>query len=419
MKKWLWILGGGAMQKFVLDEAKKMDYSTIVSDRNIDCLINRHEMADLFLQTDPGDKEESVRQLKKFVEIGYDVDGVVAAGIDTPVTASAMQDVLGKPAASEEAAEICHRKDLFRECLEYPRHVAVNGSYPIERARDILGQFVIVKNTDSSGSRGTTRMNLELTSQAEFDMAIEQAIRVSKCQKALIETLLVGTEHTVEAIFDVKGEFRPCFITDRFFNYGPLEGMGRNDVAMELGLCHPTALSKEKQDLCYKVARLAAEKIGIKHGTVKCDMMYASVGPVILEMTTRSSGGFDVQWLVPQSTGKNVLKVIVDTACGREIDPVDLTPKITKFGQSQTKWLIPGKRIKKISLNGEEVDVELICSDDPPWMAWWKVKAGDIVPDMINCASRPNILMAVSDNPVTTMKILEHIENAIEVEYER
>ena len=107
-------------------------------------------------------------------------------------------------------------------------------------------------------------------------------------------------ECTVETIYDVEGNFHRCFITDRNFDYS-------NGYPLELGLVSPSQLSDKVQEECFTLAKTVSNKLGIKIGAAKFDMIITDDGPKIIEMTTRLSGGFDCQYVVPASTGKNIV----------------------------------------------------------------------------------------------------------------
>src|SRR5205807_10036557 len=84
------------------------------------------------------------------------------------------------------------------------------------------------------------------------------------------------------------------------------------------------------------------EVLDIGIGAAKADTMLTPDGPRIIEMTTRLSGGFDCQVLVPAATGKNVLRAALRTAIGEEIDPADLEDRRHRVAVSGSPWPPPG-----------------------------------------------------------------------------
>ena len=120
---------------------------------------------------------------------------------------------------------------------------------------------------------------------------VNEAMKVSRSGKAMIESLWIGSEHTVETLFDINGKFHECFITDRIFDK-------TDGFALETGLVHPTTLPIDVQNQLYELAYKVAVNVGINQGAAKFDMMMTVDGPRIIEMTVRLSGGFDCQYLV-------------------------------------------------------------------------------------------------------------------------
>ena len=93
-------------------------------------------------------------------------------------------------------------------------------------------------------------------------------------------------------------------------------------------------LQKFKKN-AFTLAKNVSNKLGIKIGAAKFDMIITNDGPKIIEMTTRLSGGFDCQYVVPASTGKNVVMAAVMTACGINFPDFLLKNKFNK------KYVLP------------------------------------------------------------------------------
>ena len=96
-----------------------------------------------------------------------------------------------------------------------PRYRVLHDIADVLDAVQEIGYPLIVKNTSSSGSRGT-----RLFHEPDLDTVTrtaEIAMNVSRSGRALIEEVWEGPEQTVETLFDVNGAFHPCFITDRIF----------------------------------------------------------------------------------------------------------------------------------------------------------------------------------------------------------
>jgi biotin carboxylase len=206
----------------------------------------------------------------------------------------------------------------------------------------------------------------------------------------------------VETLLDVEGHFWPCFITDRLFqDDGPR--------ALESGLEHPTRLDGETQKLLYDTVRRAAEALGIRVGAAKADTMLTKDGPRILEMTTRLSGGFDCQYLVPAATGKNIVRAALLTSLGERLDPADLEDRKHRFGVTGSIWPPPG-RISAIS--GVEEARKLPGVES----VFLRCQLGDEVREYEDCATRVCFVIASGQTREAAQAALQRGLNTIRIE---
>lgn len=393
---YLWILGGGLLQVPAIEKARERGLNVIISDRNEGCVARAHlEADDRFLGVDIFDVSGHLQSLAALQAEGLNIRGVIAEGIDAPITASTIAAALGKPWPSVQASHLVHNKPLFRRFQaqhDLPRpevHVATRET-DLDRLMGLVTFPVIVKNSDSSASRGTRK--LRSPDLDAFRTAVNEAIRVSRSGIALIEELMEGSEHTVETLFH-RGTFHPCFITDRTFS-------DQTDYALEQGLMHPSLLSdkdaREMYDLVYRYGQL----LGITDGPLKADMMLTARGPIPIEMTTRLSGGFDCQYVVPIATGKDIIGAAISIALGEELDPSLLQATRERFVATGSPWPRPGilERIE----GTEEIQTM------PGFERWFsRYEPGDEIPAYDNCANRVGFLLASGATPVEAREHLE------------
>ncbi|MBI3634341.1 MAG: ATP-grasp domain-containing protein [Candidatus Yonathbacteria bacterium] len=336
--KILWVIGGGQLQVPLIEEAKKLGLTTLVTDKNANCVAK--EYADHFYPVDIFDIDGSIKLLFRLRQDGMNIIGVLAAGIDANVTAAIVAKVASLPGVDPQAAYLTHYKHAFRKFLRdhnlpSPQWAEVSTLGELKESIKRIGVPFIIKNIDNSGSRGTKKF-FSIPGDKELAAALEDAMANSSTKRALIEELLSGTEQTVETLYDVDGVFHPCFITDREFD-------PRNEWAVEIGLRHPTVLSLAIQKRLYSVTKKTADFLGITIGAAKVDMILTKKGPVIIEMTTRLSGGFDSQYLVPVTTGKNILRAAILTAIGKRFPKELLIDKKHRVGVTGSLWPKPGK----------------------------------------------------------------------------
>lgn len=387
--KYIWIIGGGQLQVPLIDEVKKLGFQTIVTDANSKCICR--DLADIFFELDIFDIDSHIKCYEQSLKNNSNLKivGVLAAGIDAHQTMAYLSEHIGLFSVSSKISDIVANKDLFREKmidfgLETPKFksITMNDIPYLKQITEKIGFPLIIKNTSSSGSRGTKifyESNIE-----EMISIAKEAITVSRSKKAIIESFWVGTEHTVETIFDVEGNFHKCFITDRIFDKS--EGF-----ALETGLIHPSQLSFDIQESMYDLAEKTSKFFGIKLGAAKFDMINTLTGPKIIEMTVRISGGFDSQYLVPIATGKNILKAAILTCSGTMFDIDCLKTKYKKVAITESLWPKPGriKEIKGIDLATQMPGFENI---------FFRYKVGDYVTEYNDCTKRVCFIISSGKN---------------------
>ena len=161
MDEYFWCIGGGLLQRPVIDAARELGLKVIVTDGSNQCFCK--EDADIFFQIDIFDIVGHInlaRDLKQKIKI----KGVLAAGIDAPVTMSKLCEFLSLPGVSSFISEKVHNKFKFRQFSQ--ENNISTPKYHIYKENDltnlsnILDTYelpFIIKNVDSSGSRGTKK----------------------------------------------------------------------------------------------------------------------------------------------------------------------------------------------------------------------------------------------------------------------
>ncbi len=158
MKKLL-LLGGLFYLKPVIETAHKLGVYVITCDYLPDNIA--HKYSDEYHNVSIIDKE-AVLDLAQRLQI----DGIMSFAVDPGVvTAAYVAEKMELPfAGSYESVQILQNKDLFRKFLtEHGFNVPVSNGYSeLDAAMQDLNRFsfpVIVKPTDSAGSKGVTRVD--------------------------------------------------------------------------------------------------------------------------------------------------------------------------------------------------------------------------------------------------------------------
>lgn len=405
-EKYFWVIGGGAMQIPVIEEARALGLMIICSDQNPDCVCK--PLADIFLSIDIFDIEAHIKNALQLAT-KYTIVGVLAAGIDAPETMAQLAKSLHLPGVEPEIAKLVHNKANFRRRLEalgfpVPKYLDfdINQIDNVCELANSIGYPLVLKNTDSSGSRGTRIFYKE--DPIELRNSALAAIRVSKSRRAMMESFWQGLEQTVETLFDVDGQFHPCFITDRIFEK-------KDGFALETGLQHPSSLPQSVQNEMYTIAKEVAEAIGIRIGAAKYDFILTQEGPRIIEMTVRLSGGFDCQYLVPAATGKNIIKAAILTAIGQSFSKELLQEQYRRVAISRSLWPKPGRVISIKGLNAAR-EIEGVK------MIVMRVNKGDFIDSYNDCTKRTGFIIIAADTFSQAEEIFKKVEQTLIIETE-
>ena len=205
-QKRLMLLGGLRYLKPVIDAAHKQGYYVITADylpKNI-----AHNWSDEYCNVSIIDKESVLREAQHMK-----IDGIMSFACDPGVVAASyVQNKMGLPSFGPfESVEILQNKDKFRAFL------TKNGfncpwSFGVSSWKETLGikgEFtypLIVKPTDSAGSKGVTRVDDE----SKLKYAVGYALDYSLSGRAIIEQFLEKKGCSSDS---------DCFVQDGEFKY--------------------------------------------------------------------------------------------------------------------------------------------------------------------------------------------------------
>jgi len=399
-ERYLWVIGGAILQVPLIEEANKLGLKTIVSDFNSECVAR--EYSDIFVPLDIFDIDTHLSYLKNNKDLN--IVGVLAAGIDAPEVMAAMNEYLGLKGVSVETALLVKHKDKFRvelKRLGYPMPdfeiITQDDLGRLDEIFPLLRFPIIVKPTDNSGSR-----DMKIFSEISNELREFISDNFTKYSILLLESMWQGLEQTVECLLDIEGNFHRGFITDRKFIF-------ENGFPVETGLVHPTELSLEKQEELYLLAQRVACDLNINIGALKLDTIYTDAGPRIIELTVRHSGGFDCQYLVPRSRGKNILKAAVLTAIGEKFNAELLEEKFQRYGVTGSLWPKAGT-IQNISGIDEAKTLDGVEE------IFLRYNEGDEITPYINCASRAMFIICTGKSRKEASDALQKAKELIKVE---
>lgn len=398
MDKGILIIGGGELQIPGLSKAKELGFTTYLVDGSEKCVAK--EYADFFYVIDINDLEGAAELAKK-LKSESKIIAVYTQGHDVAYTVAYAAKAAGLPGIDTEAALNCKSKIRMRQILskEGIENVCFATAKNLEEAKEAarkVGFPCYIKPADSWACKGVTR----LTNADDIEQAFVNALNFCYFTKnVLIEEELKGEEYSVDTVL-YQGKLYPAGVSDRIF-------LPKEKYAVHIGSRTPSLLSESIQFSMYEIMDKAAKALGVTDGAFKGDLLVDENGKVrIIELTARTSGGFDSQLRKPLSFGIDILKATMDIACGYSLDPIDLVPKWVKWSstisvihESGIITNIEGlKELKKIKGVRE---------------VYFRSNVGDVVKPLLNSAARTNQIISSADTLEDLLKIEDKIRETL------
>ena len=176
MKKLL-LLGGLRYLIPVIEAAHKQGYYVITADYLPDNIA--HKYSDEYINVSIIDKDAVLKEAKK-----RNIDGIISFAVDPGVvTAAYVQNKMGLPSFGPyESIEILQNKDKFREFLTknnftVPKAKGYETKDSALKDADKWEYPVIIKPTDSAGSKGVSRVDSIHELSAALDYAFDNSIK--------------------------------------------------------------------------------------------------------------------------------------------------------------------------------------------------------------------------------------------------
>lgn len=316
-QKRLMLLGGLRYLLPVIEAAHKEGYYVITCDYIPDNIA--HKYSDEYCNISIIDKEEVLAKAKEL-----QIDGIMSFAVDPGVvTAAYVAEKMGLPfGVPYESAKILQNKDLFRKFLtDNGFNVPVSGGYSdYETASNDLGRFsfpVIVKPTDSAGSKGVSRVD----SPADLPGAFAHALANSISGRVIIEEFIEkdGCSSDTDS-FSEDGELKVVtFSAQRF------DDEATNPYTPS-AYSWPSTFTKDQQEyLASEIQRLIT-LLDLKTSIYNIETRIGKNGrPYIMEVSPRG-GGNRLAEMVRYGTGVDMIGAYVRAMVG---DPVgELKPAV-------------------------------------------------------------------------------------------
>ena len=309
------MLGGSRQQVVAIEKAKQLGFRTVLCDYLPD---NPGQyVADVFYQESTTDRELMLEIARKEC-----VSGVLAYSSDpASPTAGYVAEVMGLPTNPLKAIETMSEKHFFRAFLKEaglpcPQAAPFPKGAEVDEVANLVEGFqfpVVVKPTDSSGSKGVSVLN-DLT---RLDAAIAHAGEFSRNGTLICEEYIRKTfPHVIGGdIFVVDGEVRFWGLMSCLRD----EGLGG---LVPVGEKTPSGLSASENDAVKDVLQRLVAALGVRIGELNVEVIVGEGGvPYVLELGSRAGGNMIP---VQLSDASGVDLVAANVLCAMGEDPGDL-----------------------------------------------------------------------------------------------
>ena len=317
MRKKLMLLGGIRYLLPVIEAAHKQGYYVITADylpNNI-----AHKYSDEYVNVSIIDKEAVLKVAQE-----KQIDGIMSFGVDPGVvSASYVQNKMGLPSFGPfESVEILQNKDRFRDFLsQHGFNVPqAKGFNSVEEAMSESNRFpwpVIVKPTDSAGSKGVSRVD----KKEDLLPALEYAMNHSFSGHIIVEEFIekAGCSSDTDS-FSVDGNL--AFVS---FNAQRFDENASNPYT-PAAYSWPSTFTKEQEEYLTSEIQRLITLLGMKTVVYNIETRIGTNGkPYIMELTPRG-GGNRLCEMLRYATGVDMITAITRAMVGDSVERMEQKP---------------------------------------------------------------------------------------------
>lgn len=316
MKKLL-ILGGSRYALPVIEAAKKMGVYTITADYLPDNIA--HKYSDEYVNVSIVDKDKTLEIAKK-----YNIDGIMSFACDPGVvTAAYVAEQMGLPNVGPyESVCILQNKRKFREFLEKNKFMVptAKGYKNLDDALKDVEMFhwpVIVKPTDSAGSKGVTRVD----DPKDLKKAIRYALSYSHSEEFIIEDYITQQGYSSDTdSFSIDGELK--FVS---FNCQRFDCKAKNPYTPAAYSWPSSMTSEHQEELKNEIQRLL-KLLKMRTAVYNIETREGTDGKAyIMELSPRG-GGNRLSECLRYATGVDLITNMVKYSVNLTVDEIIQKP---------------------------------------------------------------------------------------------
>lgn len=379
-QKRLMLLGGLRYLIPVIEAAHKQGYYVITCDYLPDNIA--HKYSDDYVNVSIVDKEAVLEAAKE-----KQIDGIMSFAVDPGVVAASYaQNEMGLPSFGPyESVCILQNKDKFRAFLtengfNVPKAKGFGSMEEAIAAREWYEFPVIVKPTDSAGSKGVSRVDRYEDLKPALKYAFEHSISGRVIVEEFIEKQGCSSDSDSFS-YDGKLVFT-TFSAQRF-------DKNATNEYVPAAYSWPSTFTKEQETcLTSELQRL----LTLLHMNTSIYNIETRIGnngkPYIMEVSPRG-GGNRLAEMARMGTGVDMITACVRAAVGDSVPPIiqkpfdghwaevilhsekegvfkglDIDDRIMPFVKQTDLWVKPGDKVESFTGANEAVGTLVLCFDN-------------------------------------------------------
>ncbi len=394
---WLVAVTAGRWQRYGIREARAAGLKVLAIDADVHA--EGFVDADLALHMELGDHEAVMRALRS---LNKNIHGAVSFVSEVGMMLAAhIREEFELPGPHRDSCRRLIDKAIQRTIwaekgVPGPRWAVFSETEQLLKAIREFDFPLIIKPTDSSGSRGVTK--IESAAEDPSD-AVVRAFQFSRSGQVILEEFMEGTEFTVE-VFAAYGTIHVLAVTEK----KKVEGT-RGTVARELATPErPKEIVASIADAAIAAFRALEYTEGPGHAEVilKDD---GSIG--LVEIAGRGGGFMVFEGLVPRASGINIARLTALQAVGQPVG------EIINCGRSCVLRFFPSIPGVLRNISGFEQANKITGID-----AASLVKAGARFHNASVDGDRLGYILSCAESPSQAQKLADQAECLIKFEFE-
>lgn len=301
--KKIMILGGGKNQIPLIEAAEKLEYYVVVCDERGD--IQGKQLCDKFIHINYTDKELVLQAARK-----EKIDGIISNSEPAMLTVAYVSENLRLPGNSTSSIQKLLSKEKFRNLQKEAGVFApfYRGAETPEELLEAVGEMsfpVIIKPAESSGSRGTTRLD-------NFDR--EKILEAFEKCREFSRNSRVAAEEFVKMDSLIVNE-ADIFVLGNEILWDGIMSTGRAAETPMLPMTYnfPARISEDNLYKLKNTVEKILKQANITHGIYNVESYFTEDQVFVIEINPRQGGNF-IPKLIQEHTGIDMYKLLVSAS---------------------------------------------------------------------------------------------------------